>query len=106
MRPRFSPSIKVYVERFGERFFLKWWFSALTACLGAFAGLLGAIYANRIQDAVPIILVVEHTLWVNGPLSWPAVLFWSSLVLFGLLVGLGFNAQNEATNKLEALIRT
>lgn len=78
---------------------LKWWFSALTACLGAFAGLLGSIYVDSIKSAFPFV-------WGSGPIIWPAVLFWTALLIFGLFFGLGFNAQNEATNKLEQVIRT
>lgn len=78
---------------------LKWWFSALTACLGAFAGLLGSVYGEQIKGAFPFV-------WGNGPIIWPAVLFWGSLLIFGWFFGLGFNAQNEATNKLEQVIRT
>ena len=78
----------------------------MTAALGAFAGLLGSIYADDIKTAVPFILLTENRLWVNGPLHSYAVLFWISLLVFGLFFGLGFKAQNEATNKLEQVIRT
>lgn len=78
---------------------LKWWFSALTACLGAFSGLLGSVYGEQIKSAFPFILGGESIIW-------SAVLFWISLLIFGCFFGLGFNAQNEATNKLEQVIRT
>lgn len=78
---------------------LKWWFSALTTCLGVFAGLLGSIYGDKIKTAFPFALE-------NGPIAWSVVLFWVSLLIFGWFFGLGFNAQNQATNKLEQVIRT
>ncbi|GEM_PF-3571261 len=78
---------------------LKWWFSALTTCLGVFAGLLGSIYGDKIKTAFPFALV-------NGPIEWSVVMFWVSLLIFGWFFGLGFNAQNQATNKLEQVIRT
>ena len=78
---------------------LKWWFSALTACLGTLAGLLGSIYGTNIQNAFPFN-------WGSGPIVSQVVLFWISLIIFGCFFGLGFGAQNEATNKLEQMMRT
>jgi hypothetical protein len=77
----------------------KWWFSALTACLGAVAGLLGSIHAEQIKNAFPFA-------WPGTTIVWPALGFWASLLVFGYFFGLGFRAQNEATNKLEQVIRT
>ena len=79
----------------------QWWFAGFTACLGAFAGLLGSVYATQIGGAFPLSLS-----FAVGPVIWEAVLFWVSLFAFGLFFGMGFKAQLDATNKLEQAIRT
>lgn len=89
---------------------LQWWIPPLIACLGAFAGLLGSLYAEEIRSSVPFE-------WGMGPLVWPALLFWITLLSFGLLFGRALYAQNEATRaglaqlkdrstELQTLIRT
>lgn len=79
----------------------QWWFAGFTACLGAFAGLLGSVYATQIGGAFPLSLS-----FAVNPVIWEAVLFWVSLFAFGLFFGMGFKAQLDATNKLEQAIRT
>ncbi len=93
-----------------SRLALQWWFPALIACVGAFAGYLGSVYAEEIRASVPIG-------FGTGPLVWSAFFFWMSLLGFGLLFGLALHAHNEATRtslaqlqdrstELQTLIRT
>jgi hypothetical protein len=92
-------NLRSFVDTVFLRLPLKWWFSGFTAALGAFAGLLGSIYAEQIKSAFPFT-------FGDGPVVWSAVLFWAALLLFGCLFGLGFNAQNQVTTRLENVIRT
>ncbi|MGZ8210116.1 MAG: hypothetical protein ACXWUH_06380 [Burkholderiales bacterium] len=89
---------------------LNWWFAPLVACVGAFALLLGSLYAADIKASAPFE-------WGNGPLMWSAIAFWISLLVFGCLFGLALYAHSEATRtglgelkersaELQTLIRT
>jgi hypothetical protein len=89
---------------------LRWWFPLLIACVGALAGVLGALYGTEIRSSVPFG-------WGTGPLVWAALLFWVALFAFAALFGLALHTQNEATRdgleqlkdrsaELQTLIRT
>src|SRR6185295_2630557 len=59
------------------------------ACAGALTACLGSVYADEIRSSVPIA-------WGTGPLVLSAMLFWVSLLAFGVLFGLALHAQHEA----------
>lgn len=89
---------------------LQWWYPPLVILSGAFALGLGTLYAEDIKSTAPFE-------WGSGPLVWPALLFWTALVVFALLFGATLHAQQRSTrkvldqisersNELQTLIRT
>lgn len=90
-------------------------YATITTVVAVFSGLLGSVYQNEIVSAFPL-------RWRGpwGPVSWHAVEFWSSLILFGLMFfarqrsddaerrALAETVQTakDNTSRIEALVRT
>lgn len=83
-------------------------YAALTACVGAAAGLIGSVLSDEISAVPPFIWLRAVSPDALGGLGlyFPSVIFLVAIVVFGWLFAQGFRAQLEAQRDVTAELKS